>query len=631
MQAGVPPTVPTPGQATGVAICIFAAMVIFAATIIYCVQALRKRRPWNGALLVGIFLIECVLLFGARFSDIGSFDALLHAFLFSLDSLGGTELNKAVYPGPEAGGLGNAYRTLLHICMFLAPICTVGFVASFFEKFMRGLRRLTISKQNLHVFSVLTPRSYSLGVSVCQSEPNARLVFCQASSESPLAQAATRQRALLLPGSIDEFSCRYQRITFYLIKDHQDQNINECLALIKRYRTSAKPVTINVFFSKRAYEPLFDSADRGNIRLRIVDEAKYTCYALLSQYPLYIAKTQEQMSVLVVGAGRTGLEFIKAMVWAGQLPQCNLTIHVADQNAERIRHKLSQEAPGMLSGGYDIRFHAVDVHSDVFIELLKGELRQVRYIVIATGSDDGNIAAAERIHRQLLRQNTAYSHDAYRILVRIRDQEAADAFKRCVESTGAECMLPFGSADSAFSYAHLSNNRQERAALLVNRAYFGVLHATEEQAAAADRSFYSREYNQRSSLAVALHIQYKLYSLGILPSQASVEELADITESALADPQKLEEISICEHDRWMAFLFSEGYECADEACFMQYAPVIGAPVYHAAKLHPCLVPWKDLDRVSRMVNKAFPDRSPDYCQYDRDIVLAIPEILRRLQ
>ena len=250
--------------------------------------------------------------------------------------------------------------------------------------------------------------------------------------------------------------------------------------------------------------------------------------------------------------------------------------------------------------------------------------------MVCTGSDDGNIAAAEQIRQSFLRNALPRGAKKTFILVRIRDAKKAEAFTQYVENTGRKDMMACFGDSACTPCRQLSDNALERAARIVNRAYFEALDADEKETARIDRIFASREYNQRSSYAFALHIKYKLYGMGLTSDGVPAEKLAALAEERLADRALLERISIREHDRWAAFIFSEGYETADEETFLAYAPLVGAPVYHAAKLHPCLVSWDALDDVDGMVHKAFPSLCPAYKQTDRDIVLAIPAILEKI-
>ena len=607
--------------AAGFAVCTLACMAV----------ARRKKRPVSGILLAGLLIVEFTLMLALNSVNCDPPETLLSSFIFSLKSMGGADFDKVVYPGSGEPWIADAYRVILYGCFFLMPIITASFLMSLLDKFTQRLRLLLIRKDDLHVFSELNEKSLSLGAGVRQKKRNARLIYCDVKGDHPLMNAAKGLRAVRLPDSLCSLPLRFKRVTLYAIKEDEAQNSNDGLRLIQRYSASVKPASLYVFSSPGFSETLFDAIPRGNLQLRIVDETKYVCYAMLDRYPLYEAAAGGKLTALIAGDGRITGTFLKAILWAGQLPDCRLTVHAAGPDAEGSRQALQAEAPGLTSGAYDVQFHSVDLLGPSFQTLLRGALGEASYIVVCAGDDEGNIAVAQRIRLQMLRNDLKGEPVKRRIFVYIQSREKTDAFLAYTEASGQrDVMIPFGSVENVYSYAHLANNAMEKTALLVNRAYYGALGGERAQTDPADKAFFSREYNQRSSFASALHMRYKIHALCGDTDALPGEETARRVENALAEPGQLEQISVCEHARWNAFLYSEGYETADRDTFMKYTSFLQKTVYHPARLHPCLVPWEALPGVDRMVEERFPELHPDYRQTDRMIVEAIPEILTEL-
>jgi hypothetical protein len=101
-------------------------------------------------------------------------------------------------------------------------------------------------------------------------------------------------------------------------------------------------------------------------------------------------------------------------------------------------------------------------------------------------------------------------------------------------------------------------------------------------------------------------------------------------------PEILENLSRTEHLRWCAFYLSMGYRPMDEAEFSrrceQYrrGEISRIARNDEEKTHACLIPWAQLDELSRREN-AVTGGSVNYKSMDTDNVLAIPDILRQVE
>lgn len=191
----------------------------------------------------------------------------------------------------------------------------------------------------------------------------------------------------------------------------------------------------------------------------------------------------------------------------------------------------------------------------------------------------------------------------------------------------------FGSTETMFSDTVLFNSELEKLSLAVHLVYWGALDKPHDSDAykSACRDFETNEYNRRSSMATALHILYKLRGCGILAADESqlTNEKADAFEKLLSQDggEMLEALAQSEHLRWNAFLRSEGYRGASVETMKQYAVKVKNQKESIARLHPCITDWDNLDRVSAEYN-ALMHTNKDFKEYDREIVRAIPQIIR---
>ena len=99
---------------------------------------------------------------------------------------------------------------------------------------------------------------------------------------------------------------------------------------LKKYGATEQNITIYCFASGDEKEILLDAKDKRNLRVILIDEIRDSVYEQLYRYPLYANQnsTEEngKLSVLIVGGGEIGTEFLKATVWMGQMKSLDLEI-----------------------------------------------------------------------------------------------------------------------------------------------------------------------------------------------------------------------------------------------------------------------------------------------------------------
>jgi hypothetical protein len=108
------------------------------------------------------------------------------------------------------------------------------------------------------------------------------------------------------------------------------------------------------------------------------------------------------------------------------------------------------------------------------------------------------------------------------------------------------------------------------------------------------------EYNKKSSRATALHIKYKLYPY--ITKDATDKVLAEEINRILNDEKILLEISESEHERWLAYLRTEGYEFSSKEVTQKYYLKIGKIKNHFLKMHPVLTDWEHLNDVQKTIS-----------------------------
>ncbi|MBO7217985.1 MAG: hypothetical protein J6V50_04715, partial [Clostridia bacterium] len=367
------------------------------------------------------------------------------------------------------------------------------------------------------------------------------------------------------------------------------------------------------------------------LKIRFIDEIALFCNFLLAKHPLYsdLKKDSAAISVLLVGCGRLGTQMLKTVSWYGQIDGYTLKIRVLDKKATKIKKEILAECPEMEK--YGIEFIDVDIESSDFEEVIKA-FDDTTFVCVATGLDDLNIRTADNIYRIMRRHYSGYTPP---IFSRVRKNIQSANFSDKGSYLKDRKTELFGTTESLFKNETLFNSELESLAFAVHLCYNFALSAPRDSFdyKKALHDFYTSEYSRRSSLATALHISAKLKSCGIdcggiLPSD---DALSLYEEALLKDETKLRLIKN-EHQRWNAFVRSEGFCAVDFENVKKYAPETRSHKDEKAKMHPCITEWEELDDLQAKYNElqqALNLKPSDFKEFDRKIVTEIPEIVRR--
>lgn len=383
--------------------------------------------------------------------------------------------------------------------------------------------------------------------------------------------------------------------------------------------------------------------------------------------------------VVIVGGGTIGYEFLKAALWCSQLGDIQFTFDVIDLKANTLCKRMGYDAPEIIrlngdtdEAEYHVNFIEMDASQGSYLDHLRSYRDDITYVLVSLGNDLTNVNVARRT-REVLEQGRFAKHS------RLRSERplvaavvADDALAKSVESMATGNGIPYeiltvGSYERIYSFENVFRFELDRIGRNVNRAYWGCYDASmseKDRAAtkkAADTSYERLEYNRRSSRASAIHLKYDLYAF--VRRQAIIGEgemvptavwLQDFYEEDDGKPTELsnvvatyernvynaiegeeataaaglEWISRIEHDRWDAYMRTEGYEVADRESFEAFHPMTGENQNRLAKQHVCLVPFDILDQVSGFV---YPltgkGRDRDYKMADDNIVRHLSDIV----
>lgn len=367
-----------------------------------------------------------------------------------------------------------------------------------------------------------------------------------------------------------------------------------------------------------------EAVDFSRVRVVSINEHRNLVYRLISdiegvsnnQMPLYhailddkgkLSEEAKKLNIVLLGGGRIGKEFVKAAYWCGQIMKrikndgshgmLKLNITVFARNAAELQSRLAFEMPLAFSrewrahlGTIEFKtaeYATADINSSAengvsFASQFSAYIRTMgtpHYVMVALGDDGLNLSAAEWFARYF-EVNSKSAHKTPITFV-VENDELIEAIRKdttLLKKTFSKSELhPFGSLKHQFAYDNIFTG-------LLNRYAYEVdskAHSTGKNMI----EFLSDAYSLNSSTASVIHFQYAMISVS-----------GDFLSKVEKDEYYKNVTYWSEHNRWCAYMISEGYKTPT---FRQFITLFfktqnGEISYDTGKksnylLHPCLV------------------------------------------
>ena len=475
------------------------------------------------------------------------------------------------------------YLILLIILFLLTPALTVSFIVSYLERIISNLKFIMSKNKKLYVFSELNDKSIILSKNL-ENKKKIAIIFCNVQDKKDIGI-----KSIKLSDRVENIKFNSKSdITFYMVDANEEDNLNATLSLIDKYKTFNK-IKINVVNRTEETPVILDSMDKGNITVEIINETERAVFNLLNNTPLFLNTVDKTISILIVGCGNVGKEFLRDSVWCGMMPNYKLRFLVIDINTDTIKDNILVEMPELLSN-YDITFVNADIKSNKAIDVIN-DRADVNYILVSTDSDDKNIDIAIMLRRLYLRN---FNREPIINLYIENDIKNKEIIRLSNEKNNGYNLNAFGSMKELYEQNSIIDSELEKIAKEIHLAY---------DPNDKDLKRYNlREYNKRSSRASAVHIKYRLkavlgdnYTLDMKENQRLFKEKYN---------DKIEEIlSRNEHDRWSAYTRSMGYVYVSCKEVAKYYKSNKHYVDYLARRHPALVEYDELDNVAKELSK----------------------------
>ena len=554
----------------------------------------------------------------------------------------------------DPSGMEKLYLGLHYLFVVAGPLLTSGLIISLFGDIADRFRYFLSFSKKCHIFSALNETSVNLAKKIHEISPKDMIVFCDTADRNEwLFAEAKRTHAVFLYTSCNALRLPMWKksLDFYLISPDEDKNLRLAEELISSHRTQSRmQIVINAFAESRTGIQVVESMDKGRIGMRFIDATSLMCSHLLLQEPLYnIAVGAKDISLMIVGCGKTGMRMLKTAIWCGQSEKRGLKLRVYDKKAAALEKELRTQCPE-LCDSYDISFVECDTGTADFENaVLDSQLgsADATYIFVSTGEDEQNIDTAERLF-SLFRRHNRYGATP-KILVRVRSAMKMDVYSGRENSyLQTRNIRFFSDLSEIFSHSMPFHSQLERLAFAVELCYNELLPETypmdmsqkelkeffsDEKVVECRNGFMHSEYRRRSSMAAALHIPTKLYDCGIIAVGENFlsYDVALRFRKALEDDYSLaEKLAYTEHSRWNAYMRSEGYRHASWEDLLCFYPQLETKNNQdqLSRTHLCITDWNELDELNKKYMALEPrPQKKDFKKSDRNIVQSIPMII----
>ena len=406
-----------------------------------------------------------------------------------------------------------------------------------------------------------------------------------------------------------------RKYDFYLLHKNEAKNVKYAFALKAALETNGIPATATNLVMLGSEEthtaPLQRLGDKygfGNVS--VFDAPGLVARLLIHHFPPAATmdfnddcSAAENFESVIIGFGAVGQAVMKQLVMNGQFAGSDFSLAVFAPDFEKVSGYISATSHSIIDN-YNVKFYDYDGRSRSMYDYILARKDDMNYIVICTGSEKTNNEIGGEITRYLTRIGS-------------------DAQVYLAGYSGITCLtegqIP-PKQHPVFTTDVLCTGKIDSVATQLNHRYCNNDNTPQQNWARCD--WFSRMSSRASA--------------DFMPSMAVIARQDPAQQWALTDAQ-LENLGITEHQRWMAFHFVMGYEKMPAEVYDQREQqYIGEKSLYGtgkirvgkdtvARQHACLIPWEELDALSRREN-AITGGNVDYKQSDKNNVLAIAQL-----
>ena len=500
---------------------------------------------------------------------------------------------------------------LLQALSILTPLLTAG---TAFVLLFRQLPLPVLLPRKCHIFSALDGHAILLAKSIAKTE-KARFIFLRTKRADLSADTLLELRGLrycCYPYGETQLmrrhlTLRIRPLCFYFLTENSEDNFDQMEEFLGQaglfFTDTANPPLRELFLlSETSSAPMLIDHLRKtyhklpNTELRLLDRYRAASLHLMKTAPLYEARRNGNVRVLLLGMGQVGRSLYRTMVSMGVIGNHQPEFHLLDKNVTEILDSMKQQYPE-LGEGLKVIPKECDAEGSELNKLLCAE--KFDYIVVALGDDERNLRVTAALYRHYRKQFWSGALASLpQICLNLENETKARSAERIYLHTDPKDWEPrvtiFGTDQEVFSAEVLL----PRGLWLAARKLHALLNG------AADPKADWGEYERRSSIAAVAHGAAHVASL------FDGEDLLSADYPALM-ANKLTLLRRAEHRRWMNYVRSEGMTRATDLIWKRYAKHLHTHVDVQGQLTPCLIDSDQLFRLFNELKAALPESFTD--------------------
>ena len=586
-------------------------IIVILLGIITYILFIRKKKniKYNIflALLISILALT-FLIFPLEDNYNNVFTRILASFFYAIKCAGMGEDLDILSKIDISNSFGLMYFTLINFLFIIMPLMTVGFITTFIENIIIRLNMLLSKKNQLHIFSEVNEKTLLIAKQL-QNKKNTKIIFTNVLDKSKI-----KIKSILTKDKITNLNLEKNtnNITFYILNEDEENNLNITLELIDKYKNRNK-TKIYILNNSSNTSTILDSTNKGKVSVELINEKERAIFNLLNNKSLFTNTINNTISILIVGCGNLGKEFLKNITWCGMIDGYSLKTLVIDTKADQIKENIEIEAPELLNN-YDITFINADIKSRLSLDAIK-KRNDINYILVSMDNDDKNLETSILLRRLFLREFNREPLINLWISNKYKQEQITSIVN---EKKNSYNLNAFGSIEELYYDNNIVNSNLEKLAIKIHLSY-NPNDTNLEQ-------YNLLEYNKRSSRATALHIKYKLFSILKDKYTSDMKENQKIFNELYNS--KIEDIlTKNEHDRWNAYMRSIGYITSSIEDVKKYYTTTNNYINYLARKHPAIVEFSKLDEVSKELSKIC-NKKINLVDSDRQIIKNIHEKIK---
>ncbi len=307
---------------------------------------------------------------------------------------------------------------------------------------------------------------------------------------------------------------------FYLMGEDESEKIRHASGLINEYKLRSD-MKLYIFSDGEESKCLLNSYtedEKNEIKMEVVrmNDIRFLVYHSLDENGIRlfekandIGNGQREISAVVVGLGRYGMEILKALLWYCQLPGYTVRINAFDEN-EDAAERFTSMCPDIKLGKtvnregdmrYRVDIETVKIGTDEFDrrinKLARAKKHSPTYVFVALGTDAVNLTTSMEIRRDLI--NNGCNADIETVIYdsALKKRVSTSWIRGDIVRTGMEGygIHVIGDMESFYSVKTVIASKLVKDGLDIHMSW----------ANSKQDGFYMEDYNFYSSIAKALH------------------------------------------------------------------------------------------------------------------------------